>query len=133
MSVPEMLPGTVKAPTASQVCTPKVLSPHQAADTTSALGVGETGSFDTERDHSAIATGREGVSNEVVALQEVILAQKEDLKTAALIGQRLLDANDELSAKLEVTRAYCLSLYLPCTALVNSVMNLCTVSQEVAA
>ncbi|CAM9829263.1 unnamed protein product, partial [Hapterophycus canaliculatus] len=39
---------------------------------------------------------------EVVALRELVQRQKEDLETAASIGQQLLDSNDELSTKLEV-------------------------------
>lgn len=94
---------------------------RQAEHTTSTLAEGESGSFDTEHDHSAIATGKEGVLKEVAALKELISTQKEDLKTAALIGQRLLDANDEFSAKLEVTQAYCLGLYVPCIIFLCSI------------
>lgn len=101
--VPGRLPVTLKAPKASGGCTSRILSSTQAAGTTAALAVGESGSLDTEDDHSAIATGGDGMSDEVVALHELISTQKGDLETAALIGQRLLDATDELSAKLEVS------------------------------
>ncbi|CBN76731.1 hypothetical protein Esi_0000_0540 [Ectocarpus siliculosus] len=41
---------------------------------------------------------------EVVALRELVQRQQEDLETAALIGQRLLDRVEELSASLEAVR-----------------------------
>lgn len=41
-------------------------------------------------------------ADEVAALRELVQQQKEDLETAASIGQRLLDSNDDLSTKLEV-------------------------------
>ncbi|CAB1097033.1 unnamed protein product [Ectocarpus sp. CCAP 1310/34] len=40
---------------------------------------------------------------EVVALRELVQRQREDLETAALIGQRLLDRVEELSASLEAS------------------------------
>lgn len=111
--IPEILPIAVKAPKTSGGCTPKVLLLRQAVDKTTALAEGESGSFGTEHEEpSVMATGSGGVSDDVDALNELVSAQKQDLKTAALIGQRLLDSNDELSAKLEVTQGCCLGLFL---------------------
>lgn len=42
-------------------------------------------------------------ATEVVALRELVQHQQEDLETAALIGQRLLDRVEELSASLEAS------------------------------
>ncbi|CAM9682060.1 unnamed protein product [Ectocarpus sp. 12 AP-2014] len=42
-------------------------------------------------------------ATEVVALRELVQRQQEDLETAALIGQRLLDRVEELSASLEAS------------------------------
>lgn len=41
-------------------------------------------------------------ADELDALRELVERQKEDLETAASIGQQLLDSNDDLSTKLEV-------------------------------
>lgn len=102
--MPEILPIAVKPLKTGGGCTPKLLTLRQAADKTTPLAEGESGSFGTELDPSAIATGSGGVPDDIADLKELISAQREDLKTAALIGQRLLDSNDELSAKLEVSR-----------------------------
>lgn len=102
-SAPERPPDIVEPPKPSKEYAPNVLSPHQAEDATATLAEGESLSLDTKHDYSATATDSYGVSHEVVALHELIATQREDLKTAALIGQQLLDATDELSAKLEVS------------------------------
>lgn len=93
----------MKAPKTSGGCTPRNLSIRQAAETTTALAEGESDLSSTAHDHSAVATGSEGVPDQAVSLHELISTQEQDLRTAALIGQRLVDANDELSAQLEVT------------------------------
>lgn len=58
---------------------------------------------DDEDDNPTTATDTDGTSDDVAALRELVHHQKEDLEMAALIGQRLLDSNEELSAKLEVS------------------------------
>lgn len=49
------------------------------------------------------AAGRDVVdADEVSALRELVRRGEEDLQTAAIIGQRLLETQEELSAELEV-------------------------------
>lgn len=81
-------------------CTPQTRGGQYTADTPDAKG----GSSFTVAAAAADATNSAASANaqEVAILRELVERHEADLKMAALIGQRLLDTQEELSAELEV-------------------------------
>ncbi len=103
-AVPKQWPSPT-APRTGEGCARKISSSHQAtraADVLVARKSDAVDEDDSENDHSAVEADGDGVSDELAALRELISTQRDDLRTAASIGQRLVDGNDELSAQLEV-------------------------------
>ena len=89
-----------------------MLSSLQAVGATDVLASRESDAVDEEnsqKDHSAVVADDDDASDELISLRELVSTQRDDLQTAALIGQRLVDANDELSAQLEVSTIYVLA------------------------
>lgn len=91
-------------PRTSEECARKMSSSCQAARATDVLVARESDAVDEDdsEHESAVEADGDDVPDELASLRELISTQRDDLRTAALIGQRLVDANDELSAQLEV-------------------------------
>lgn len=117
-----------REPRTSEGCTSTVLPSRQAASPPDTFEVVESGRCGNTTDGRGCA-GVSGVdgdnvnpetatklntdadSDEVIALRELVQHQREDLKMAALMGQRLLDSTEEVSAKLEVVSTDCCVVY----------------------